>query len=964
MTDIRGREDGFDRLLQLRQVAVRAECRESDAIAAMQMDVRRGASLPQWARKRNVPQCRPSSRSGRVGDDVSYETVCNPLRCTSARTAKAASSCTHPTSGVSSAQTEESTMVVRTKSGWGDLGTSAPATSSKESNFPSSRTQEMQQQRHLLKQQHEQLQHQQQPMQSSTCRLSDIDLEHVDRSRFQHVANVHTLRGNVETIHSRTPIICGSDRRSYSRHSAVAHNVDTVMPASLSGMMEPNEPSYSSLRPHQAVSRNADHSSLTRVVDGGRRKQVAASVELRRKSALKREEDRAALAALQQASVDEDDAILRELTAAPRHRLENPDGSDRGYRNNVAAPPCVPKVTEEPPSLRAWRRQRLESGINSGISEEARASSSQEETRRQVQRMKASLNELQDEVRQLQDLMEEDALELVENVRTIRTELRSRRINAVSTPATTLGPSLANSSPSTAAPSMPSSPACGSRANGPPGPGEIRMAMLRAAAATSSVHTAETKLQTNKVVQMRPVPQWVLQSFAAERLSSGTAAAGAASVFAAHPQVAKLVVEGLASKYALDIGSTCRAISNVLHTSAGRRIWPHAALVIAVGGSRPQQSSDDRVRAFCASVCWESLRSLSVYGASDSSVVGILDGLFRTNVPQWPTFELLRFRCSSQGGAAAITKRRVHGDFAGLGDSGAGFVLSRVQHLGAGRSSCRLRSFDLAWNHIGDETMSLLANSWPVGLESLCLDWNCIGEAGAAHLARGLSMPAAAAHLRWLDLRSNPLRDAGVVAICKALVSVAGSCLTWLGIGETMLTDAGAASALRPLIELSSLIGIDISENELTDDSCTAIADFLAHAPSLRRLLLRGFLFEPRRITDVGGKLLADAINRRSIVSVESAFELELDYQQVGCGTAVALAQSFHFFLRLSLFNTDVSTLGAMTLAKAFRQKCKSATAVAARTRLNVAQCRIGAGAVEQLRGVGFKRLDSHGQRS
>jgi len=86
---------------------------------------------------------------------------------------------------------------------------------------------------------------------------------------------------------------------------------------------------------------------------------------------------------------------------------------------------------------------------------------------------------------------------------------------------------------------------------------------------------------------------------------------------------------------------------------------------------------------------------------------------------------------------------------------------------------------------------------------------------------------------------------------------------------------------------------------------------------------------------------------------------MELDYQQVGCNTATEMARCCACWARLSLFNTEVSTMGAMALANAFRHKPGSASSV----QLNIAQCRASAGAVELLRSAGFARLDSHGQR-
>jgi len=320
---------------------------------------------------------------------------------------------------------------------------------------------------------------------------------------------------------------------------------------------------------------------------------------------------------------------------------------------------------------------------------------------------------------------------------------------------------------------------------------------------------------------------------------------------------------------------------------------------------------------------------------------------------------MLRVSCSSKGAASAVEKRNRFGDFMGIGDSGFRALAAR---LAAAPLRSQLRALDLSWNHLGDGAMAALRGSWPEALSSLRLDWNSIGSEGAAHLAAALTSPAAIA-LRELELRSNPLCDRGVAVVCRAAAQCMG--LRWLGLGETSLTDEGACAALPWLRQHPTLAGLDVGENALTDAACEAVAGVVAQAPSLRALVLRGFLFEPTRISDAGGQVLARAVARRAGLHsggrglAPGPFSLELDYQQVGCGTAAEMAQCHGAWSRLSLFNTEVSTMGAMSLANTFRQRPGSAGGV----QLNIAQCRIGAGAVDLLRSAGFSRLDSHGQR-
>ena len=306
--------------------------------------------------------------------------------------------------------------------------------------------------------------------------------------------------------------------------------------------------------------------------------------------------------------------------------------------------------------------------------------------------------------------------------------------------------------------------------------------------------------------------------------------------------------------------------------------------------------------------------------------------------------QLLRFRCSARGSEAAIEKRNKYGDSMGLGDSGAAFLIAAAKKQVWWSS---LSSLDFAWNHLCVSALGTLEHSWPSTLRSLCLDWNGIGPEGAMLLARALARPNL---LGSLDLRSNPLKDEGVLCICKALSACP---LNWLGLGETMLTDHGAELASKTLQGHPFLKGIDISENSITDAACDFLAQFVQKTPRLQQLYLRGYLFEPTRISDIGGEVLARS------VSCKDGFELELDYQQVGCKTAAALARN-SLWSRVSLFNTNVSTMGALGLANSFR----NGVALGAEQKwLNVAQCRIAPSAIKLLRSVGFLRLDSHGQR-
>jgi len=379
----------------------------------------------------------------------------------------------------------------------------------------------------------------------------------------------------------------------------------------------------------------------------------------------------------------------------------------------------------------------------------------------------------------------------------------------------------------------------------------------------------------------------------------------------------------------------------------------------------------DVIWALRGAVDWPTVNSISFFGVTDTEVEMLCSVLnFRAwsnriadartaNSAPFSGLSALRFSCSSKGSAGAVEKRNRFGDHMGLGD--CGFRLF-APYLSDPILTRRLRCLDFSWNHLGDNSMYLLSRSWPSTLSSLRLDWNEIGVTGAQHLAAAMKQSSAAA-LKALDLRSNPLGDAGVISICQSVAAHAA--LQWLGLGEVLLTDVGATLALQLLCQHPTLTGLDVGENALTDASCSVVAELLAHAPALTSLLLRGFLFEPVRIGDKGGQLLARALVRRCQRLLQTTgrcgeFSLELDYQQLGCGTATELARCPPaIWKRLSLFNTEVSDMGVLSLANSFRAQMGSASA----THLNLAQCRLGAGAVRFLRTVGFGRLDSHGQR-
>lgn len=638
----------------------------------------------------------------------------------------------------------------------------------------------------------------------------------------------------------------------------------------------------------------------------------------------------AELQALQQISLAEDSVLLQQLQSS-----RSPKSPSYSSRRPI---PFVPKPKEAPPSLRAWRQNRQ--------MEDGEPGSERWEQQHQITRMKQSVHELVHEVQVLQDLMEEDAIEFADNVQTIQDELQLARARRClqGTPALTAGPSTRHSANSSIAPSATSSPQ-GTRAVA-----EVRDAILRDANASRAAgRDMSAQSQPVPVFRMRPLPISMLDHWSSSPDSSRSVGTCQAAFLTALSLIGSFLFKFLAGPSALRLGSVCRLVAAAIHTGSGLRIWPHVEVNVA-------RCAGKIVGALMSSICLQSVCSLSFYGATDNSFRNLWETLCSRldgGNASIKGIASLQFRCSSKGSAGAMQTMRRHGDSMGIGTESFTLLVARCISEPFFSNLCNL---DVGWNHLDDNAMEVFRKGWPKHLSSLCLRWNNIGSKGGEHLAAALASPTAAA-LRALDVRSNPLGDEGIIAICNGVADHVG--LRILGLGETMLTDNGVQPAMKALCGHSTLQALDLGENVLTDAACEAIGAVISSALALSSLQLRGFLFEPRRISDVGGRILVKALARRGPAIQGKRFDMDLDYQQVACGTAVEMARCCAMFARISLMNTDVSTMGAMELATFLRQQ----NHVADSLRLNVAQCRIKKSAVQLLRNVGLARLDCHGQR-
>jgi hypothetical protein len=319
-------------------------------------------------------------------------------------------------------------------------------------------------------------------------------------------------------------------------------------------------------------------------------------------------------------------------------------------------------------------------------------------------------------------------------------------------------------------------------------------------------------------------------------------------------------------------------------TLAGELVLPHPARKTRLASTLAQVLDPGHVKA-AALYAWSDAALPDVVAALPSSVVS------------------LRVSCD-RGLDALATYKRFPENQRGISDDAI-----------AALAPCALRllQLDLRWNRLTDVGVRNLLQFLPA-LRTLNLSWN---QLFTPHL-----LSDGKCCVTEIDLRSNPLADPGVACVMGQVDRMPE--LTTLGLGETSLTDAGVGS-----LALAKATSVDLSENILTDQCVESLGAVLDGAQSLRCLAIRGFLFEPERITDFGFALL-----HPFLAGLTRLDELVLDYQQLGCGAAILIAATPPPALRtLSLFNTDLRKPGADALLAWFSAPdCALAS-------LNAAQC-------------------------
>lgn len=131
-----------------------------------------------------------------------------------------------------------------------------------------------------------------------------------------------------------------------------------------------------------------------------------------------------------------------------------------------------------------------------------------------------------------------------------------------------------------------------------------------------------------------------------------------------------------------------------------------------------------------------------------------------------------------------------------------------------------LQRLDLSLNNVTsvDALCAALPKSTPA-LQELLLRYNSLGPAGASRVARMLpSMPM----LQVLDVTGNAIGDAGAVALCDALRDPAVG-VRRLVLWGNKISDASAPSLCDMLRSNRTLVSLDLTSNELTQESLEAL---------------------------------------------------------------------------------------------------------------------------------------------
>ena len=147
-----------------------------------------------------------------------------------------------------------------------------------------------------------------------------------------------------------------------------------------------------------------------------------------------------------------------------------------------------------------------------------------------------------------------------------------------------------------------------------------------------------------------------------------------------------------------------------------------------------------------------------------------------------------------------------------------------------------LASVDFHGNEIGGRRCSVIIESCE-HLTSLLFDYNKIGDAGCAEMARRLSQHP---QLTSINLRSNQIGVDGCRALATAIQSLPAQSLCKFSLASNPIPDAGCTILLPALSRLTSLESFDCSCCQLGDPSFTEISEALHNGefPALKSVSL------------------------------------------------------------------------------------------------------------------------------
>ncbi|XP_072132784.1 NACHT, LRR and PYD domains-containing protein 3-like isoform X2 [Mobula birostris] len=175
-------------------------------------------------------------------------------------------------------------------------------------------------------------------------------------------------------------------------------------------------------------------------------------------------------------------------------------------------------------------------------------------------------------------------------------------------------------------------------------------------------------------------------------------------------------------------------------------------------------------------------------------------------------------------------------DSVGLTDSGAEDLVSALS------TKPSLTELNLSDNKLGDSGVKLVSAALrnpECKIQKLWLDSVGLTDSGAEDLASALSTNPS---LTGLDLSGNKLGDSGVKLVSAALrnpeCKIQKLCLIHVG-----LTDSGAKDLASTLSTNTSLSGLYLGANSLTDRSVPAVRRLIQTLPSLKQIKLENNLF-------------------------------------------------------------------------------------------------------------------------